>query len=45
MLLAATMAALIWANVATGSYASLWSTRLSVNLGSSMDLSDTCTAG
>ena len=41
MLLAATMAALIWANVATGSYESLWSTRLSINLGSSMDLSDT----
>ena len=41
MLLAATVAALIWANVATRSYESLWSTRLSINLGSSMDLSDT----
>ena len=40
MLLAATVAALIWANVATGSYESLWSTRLSINLGST-DLSDT----
>ncbi len=40
MLLAATVAALIWANVATGSYESLWSTRLSVNLGAA-DLSDT----
>ena len=39
ILLAATVAALIWANVATGSYESLWSTRLSVNLGSA-DLSD-----
>ena len=34
------VAALIWANVAAGSYESLWSTRLSVNLGG-MGLSDT----
>ena len=40
ILLAATVAALIWANVGAGSYESLWSTRLSVNLGST-DLSDT----
>ena len=40
ILLAGTVAALIWANVAAGSYESLWSTRLSMNLGS-MDLSDT----
>jgi Na+/H+ antiporter NhaA len=40
ILLAGTVTALIWANVAAGSYESLWSTRLSINLGSA-DLSDT----
>jgi Na+/H+ antiporter NhaA len=33
ILLAATVAALVWANAAAGSYASLWSTRLSVSIG------------
>jgi Na+/H+ antiporter NhaA len=40
ILLAATVAALVWANAAAGSYESLWSSRLSVSLGS-MGLSDT----
>ena len=39
ILLAATVAALVWANVAPGTYESFWSTRLSVNVGS-MGLSD-----
>ena len=34
ILLAATVAALVWANAGAGAYASVWSTRLSVNLGS-----------
>jgi Na+/H+ antiporter NhaA len=40
ILLAATVAALVWANVAAGSYESLWSTRLSVSMGGT-GLSDT----
>ena len=40
ILLAATIGALVWANVAAGSYESFWSTRLSVIIGS-MGLSDT----
>ncbi len=40
ILLAATVAALVWANLAPGTYESFWSTRLSVNVGS-MGLSDT----
>src|SRR3984885_14045658 len=39
ILLAATVAALVWANVAPGTYESFWSTRLSVHVGS-MGLSD-----
>src|SRR5580698_4229602 len=39
ILLAATVAALVWANVAGGTYESFWSTRLSVNLGT-VGLSD-----
>src|ERR1700728_1958634 len=39
ILLAAAVAALVWANVAPGTYESFWSTRLSVNVGS-MGLSD-----
>ena len=35
LLLAATVAALVWANVDTASYESLWGTRLSVRLGGS----------
>ncbi|MHB8641631.1 MAG: Na+/H+ antiporter NhaA [Gaiellaceae bacterium] len=34
LLLAATIAALVWVNVDAGSYGSLWSTRLSIHLGS-----------
>jgi Na+/H+ antiporter NhaA len=34
VLLAASLAALIWANVAPGSYESLWATNLSISLGS-----------
>ncbi len=34
ILLAATVGALVWANAAAGSYESFWSTRLSVNIGS-----------
>ena len=34
VLLAATIAALVWANVATSSYTSFWTTRLSISLGS-----------
>src|SRR5438477_6526368 len=34
-LLAATLAALIWANVAPGSYESLWTTKLSFTVGNS----------
>lgn len=33
VLLAATIAALVWANVATGSYTDLWSTELTIRLG------------
>ena len=40
ILLAAAVAALIWANAAAGSYESVWSMRLSINLGST-SLSDT----
>src|SRR5258706_5611453 len=40
ILLAAAVAALIWANAASGAYESVWSTRLSVNLGGA-GLSDT----
>ena len=39
ILLAATVTALVWANVGPGGYASLWSTRLSVSIGT-MGLSD-----
>ena len=39
ILLAATVAALVWANAGAGSYASIWSTRLSVSIGS-VGLSD-----
>src|ERR1700728_88865 len=39
ILLAATVAALVWANVAGGTYSSVWSTRLSVSVGT-MGLSD-----
>ncbi len=39
ILLAATVTALVWANVGPGAYASLWSTRLSVSIGT-MGLSD-----
>jgi Na+/H+ antiporter NhaA len=39
ILLAATVAALVWANVGAGAYASIWSTRLSVSVGT-MGLSD-----
>ena len=39
ILLAATVAALVWANIGAGAYASIWSTRLSVNLGT-LSLSD-----
>ena len=39
ILLAATVAALVWANAGAGAYASVWSTRLSVSVGT-MSLSD-----
>ncbi|SEG69832.1 sodium/proton antiporter, NhaA family [Actinacidiphila yanglinensis] len=48
VLLLATIAALVWVNVAPGDYASVWSTRLSVQLGGhgvDMDLRDWVNSG
>jgi Na+/H+ antiporter NhaA len=48
VLLAATLAALVWVNIAPGSYASVWETHLSVRLGShaiDMDLREWVNSG
>src|SRR5689334_10855453 len=48
ILVIATLAALIWSNVATGSYETLWATRLSVNVddhGIALDLHEFVNSG